>query len=79
MATISQTTFQEHFLEQKCMNSYYNLTEVCSYISNIQYDIIGSYNDLAPIRWQAIISANDGLVCSCIYASLGLNELKFMK
>ena len=28
-----------------------------------------------PIRQQAIIWTNDGLVCWCIYASLGLNEL----
>ena len=31
---------------------------------------------MAPIRWQAIISTNDGLVCWRIYASHGLKELK---
>ena len=36
---------------------------------------IGSDNGLAPIRRQAIIWTNGGLVYWHIYASLGLNEL----
>ena len=42
--------------------------------SNWQYSIIGSDNGLAPIRRQAIVWTNDGLVWWHIYASLVLNE-----
>ena len=37
---------------------------------------IGSDNGLAQIRQQAIIWTNDGLVYWCIFASLGLSELR---
>ena len=43
---------------------------------NWQYNSVGSDNDLAPTRRQAIIWTNDGLVCWRIYASLGLNKLR---
>ena len=36
---------------------------------------IGSGNDLAPNRWQAIIWTNDGPVHWCIYVALGGDEL----
>ena len=49
-----------HFLEWKCINFEYNLTEVCSQESNSQYSIIGSHNGLAPRRPQTIIWTNDG-------------------
>ena len=39
-------------------------------------DSIDSDNGLALSRRQAIISTNDGLGWWCIYASLGLNELR---
>ena len=48
---------------------------MCSFMSNLQYVIIGSDNGLAPKRRQAIIWTIDGLVYWRIYASLGLNEL----
>ena len=60
------------FLEWKCMNCYYDFTEVCSEGSNLQYSSIGSDNGLAPARRQAIIWTN---VHWRIFASLGLNEL----
>ena len=47
--------------------------------SNYQYSSIGSDNGLAPVRWQAIIWINDGLVYWCIYVSLSLNELNTYK
>ena len=37
---------------------------------------IGLYNGLAPVRRQAIIWTNDGLVYWRTYAPLGLSELK---
>ena len=45
------------------------------YGPNLQYSSIGSDNGLAPVRQQAIIWTNDGLVYRCIYASLSRNEL----
>ena len=47
--------FQMLFLEWKCLNFKYNLTEVCSYGSNWQHYSIGSDNGLASSRRQAII------------------------
>ena len=76
-ARFSRWYFQMHFLEWKCLNSDYNFTEVCSQMSNWQYPSIGSDNDLAPNRRQAIIWTNDVLGCRRIYVSLDLlNELK---
>ena len=43
--------------------------------SNWQYTSVGSDNDLAPTRRQAIIWTNDGQVSWRIYATLGLNAL----
>ena len=77
MAAIIQMTFSNAFLWWKCMNFDYNFTEVCSQGSSLQYSIIGLDNGLAPNRRQAIIWTNDGLCFCHIYASLGLNELKF--
>ena len=45
-------------------------------MSNEQVSSIGSDDGLAPVRRQAIIWTNDGLVYWRVYASLGLNELK---
>ena len=42
---------------------------------NSQYFNIGSDNGLVPVRQQAIIWTNDGLVYWHKYVSLGLNEL----
>ena len=56
-------------------NFWINISLKCSSPSNWQYVIIGSDNGLAQNRQQAIIWTNDGLVCWCIYALLGLNEL----
>ena len=39
-----------------------NFIEIYSPGSNQQYSIIDSDNGLAPVRWQAIIWTNDGLV-----------------
>ena len=39
-----------------------NLPKICSQWFNQQYGSIGSDNGLAPIRRQAIIWINDGLV-----------------
>ena len=41
----------------------------------LKYAIIGSDPSLVPIRRQAIIWINDGLVDQRIYTPLGLNEL----
>ena len=56
MDAISQTYFQVHFIEWKCMNYNKKFTEVCSE----QYCSIGSDNGLEPTRRQAIIWTNDG-------------------
>ena len=45
--------------------------------SNYKYVSIGPDDGLAPIRRQAIIWTNGGLVYRRIYASLGLNELMY--
>ena len=42
----------------------------------LQYPSVGSGNGFAPIRRQAIIYTNDGLVYWSIYVSLGLSELR---
>ena len=39
------------------------------------YCCFGLDNGLAPTRWQAIIWTNGGIVYSCIFESLSLNEL----
>ena len=57
------------------MNFGYNFNEVSSWGLNEQYARIGSESGLAPIRRQAIIWTNDGLVCWRTYAPLGLNGL----
>ena len=44
--------------------------------SNWQYGSIGSDNGLAPNRQKAIIVSTVGMLYWCIYASLGLNELR---
>ena len=68
--------FQMHFLEWKLLYFKLNFTEVCSQGSNWQYASIGSDNGWVPIRWQAIICNNVGLVYWSIYTSLGLDGLK---
>ena len=49
-------------------------TEICSHGTNWQYGSFGSDNGLAPIRRQAIIWTNDGLVYWRIYTSPSLDE-----
>ena len=44
----------------------------------LQYSSIGWDNGLAPNRRQAIISTNDDPVQRRIYASLGVNELRYI-
>ena len=58
--TFPRRDFQMHFHEWKCVNFYYDFTEVCSWGSNKQYSSRGSDNGLAPTRWQAIIWTSDG-------------------
>ena len=68
--------FQMHFfLEWQWQNSDSNFTEICFQESNWHYASIGSGNDLAPNRQQAITATNDGLVNWRIYAALGGDEL----
>ena len=50
------------FLEWKCVNFKQDFTEVSSHGSNQPYSSIGSDNGLAPVRRQAIVWINDGLV-----------------
>ena len=76
MAAVSQTTLSNAFSWMKMLEFDYDFTEVCSLGSNWQYPSIGSDNGLAPVRRQAIIWTN-WLVYWRIYASLGLNELRF--
>ena len=70
--------FQMHFVECKCINFDSDFTEVSSQWSNQQYSSIESYNGLTPLRREAIMWINDGLICWRIIASLGLNELNFL-
>ena len=72
MASILQTTLLNIFFKWKYMN--FQLSFDWSLFLNIQLTIC-SDNGLAPIRRQAIIWSNDGLVYWCICASLGLNKL----
>ena len=78
MAAISQTTFQMHFLEWKCLNFNWNFTEVCSQGSNWQFSSIGSDNGLAPNRRQAVIWTNVVQGCRRIDVVLSLSELRLM-
>ena len=83
--TLRQRQYGFHFAEDifKCILLYENccmyfgsnFPEICSLGTNWQYVSIGSGNGLAPVRRQAIIWTNDGLVYWRIYSSLGLNEL----
>ena len=59
------------FMNENVWVSIKDSTEVYS-----QGSSIGSDNSLMLTKRQAIIWTNDGLVWQCIYASLGLNELK---
>ena len=76
MVAILQTTFSNTFSWME-MFWFPLIFQVYSEGSNWQYISIGLDNGLAPNRRQAIIWTNDGLIYWCIYASLGLNELRF--
>ena len=52
--------FQMHFVEWKCINFDEDLNEVYSYGINQRYSSMGSANDLALARRQAIIWTIDG-------------------
>ena len=58
----SRRHFQMYFLYWKFLYFDENFNEMRSPWSNQQYSIIGSDNGLAPVRRQAIIWTNDGLV-----------------
>ena len=74
----SRWHFWMHFIELKCLNFEYNLTEICSQGSNWQWYSTGSDNGLVLNIPQAIIWTSDGLGWWHINASLGLNELKVL-
>ena len=57
-------------------NFVYKFTEVCSKGSDWQSGNIGSSDDLASNRQQAITWTNDDQVCQCMRASPGLNEIQ---
>ena len=68
MADIFQTTFSNAF-------SWMKMLALCiqfdwSFFLKVQLTILEHWFILAPRSWT-----NDGLVCWCIYVSLGLNEL----
>ena len=79
MHAISQIFSNAFFFQSKCMNFASDFTQICSQGSNQQNSSSGSDNGLVPIRRQAIIWTNYGLVYWRIYASLGLNELKTIR
>ena len=56
------------------MNKFSNFTDVCSWEFHWQKDSIGSVNDLAPNRRQAITLTNDGQFRWRKYAALRSNE-----
>ena len=70
MADTSQRKFLNAY---PCMMLYcdINLIDVWSYGLNEQRASIGSDDGLAPMRQQAIIWTNDGLLHWSIYASRG--------
>ena len=76
MVVISQTTFLVHFLAWKCINFDQDFIEVCSQWSNKQYSSIGSNNGFAPVRRQAIIWINDGLVYWRTYIRISVSLSK---
>ena len=65
------------FAWMKCLNFDWNFTDVCSQGSNWQNASIGPDNGLATNRRLAIIWTNGNLCCWRLYASLGVNELKW--
>ena len=69
MGAILQTIFWN------AINFNHNFTEICSKVFNKLYVSIGSDNDLALMRWQAIIWTSDGLIYWSMYVSVGLSEL----
>ena len=50
-----QTAFSNVFLERKCINFFWDLTEVCYYESNQQHSNIDLDNGLAPSGRQGTI------------------------
>ena len=69
--------FQMQILGWISMKFEHNFTKPCSWGGGgVKYASIGSDDGLAPIRWQAIIWNNDGLIYWCIHASLSVKELK---
>ena len=77
MAPFRRRYLRIHFLERKLLHFKWYFIVMCPFGANLQYVIIGSDNTLAPNRRQAIIWTNDGPVYWRIYASLGLNKLKW--
>ena len=59
IAAIFQTTFS-HAFSWKCIDFDWDFNVVCPQWSNQEYSSIGSDNDLALSRRQAIIWTNDG-------------------
>ena len=73
MAGILQTTFSI-FSRHKIMHCYSNFTEICSCGSIWLYIGIGSCNDLAQSRWQAITWISGDLNLWGHMVKLGHNE-----
>ena len=71
--------FQNYFLEWKCRIMYFDFIFHFNLFPCVQSVVWHSWLNrwLRPNRRKAIISTNAGLFHWRIYASLGLNELKF--
>ena len=65
-----QTTFSNVFSLMRIADFFKNIIEICSQGSNQQYSNIGSENDLAPVRRQAIFWIYTSLVYWRIFASV---------
>ena len=62
MADIFSRHFQTRFLDWKLLYLDYNFIEMYPLASNKRYSSTGSDDGLAPVRRQAIIWTNHGLV-----------------
>ena len=62
-----------HFLEWKCVIFFIKIS--LKFVPKGPVNNIPALVQMAPIKQQAIIWANDGLAYWCKYASLSLNEL----
>ena len=70
----AEDIFKRIFFNENCSISTKKFTEICSQKSNYKYSSNGSENGLVPVRWQAIIWINSGLVYWLINASLDFSE-----